>query len=482
MLFSSTTFLFIFLPVVLCINFLIPYKFKNVSLLLASLFFYVWGETFYLTLMLLSIGVNYYAGLFIERYRGGKNSRFFLFTAVSLNLLFLGWFKYGNFFIDNLNVLIKFTGLPVIEIRSIHLPIGISFFTFQAMSYIIDVYRNKIPSQKKPVNIALYISLFPQLIAGPIVRYHDIAEQIIKRTVNFEALAIGIRLFIFGLGKKMIIANPMGEVADKIFTIPLDFLTTPLAWIGIICYTLQIYFDFSGYSDMAIGLGRMLGFKFPENFNYPYISQSIREFWKRWHISLSSWFKDYLYIPLGGNRGTRLRTYFNLWIVFLLCGLWHGASWNFIIWGMLHGTFLVFERLGLMQLINGLARPFRHMYALIVIMVGWVFFRAETLTDAIGFIKSMAGFAKGTGLEFNAAMFLNNEIIIIFALGIIFSMPFSKVLEKIINEVVSRAKGLKGLFKISFYGAELFMVLFIFFICLINLAAGTYNPFIYFRF
>ena len=482
MLFSSTTFLFIFLPVVLCINFLIPYKFKNVSLLLASLFFYVWGETFYLTLMLLSIGVNYYAGLFIERYRGGKNSRFFLFTAVSLNLLFLGWFKYGNFFIDNLNVLIKFTGLPVIEIRSIHLPIGISFFTFQAMSYIIDVYRNKIPSQKKPVNIALYISLFPQLIAGPIVRYHDIAEQIIKRTVNFEALAIGIRLFIFGLGKKMIIANPMGEVADKIFTIPLDFLTTPLAWIGIICYTLQIYFDFSGYSDMAIGLGRMLGFKFPENFNYPYISQSIREFWKRWHISLSSWFKDYLYIPLGGNRGTRLRTYFNLWIVFLLCGLWHGASWNFIIWGMLHGTFLVFERLGLMQLINGLARPFRHMYALIVIMVGWVFFRAETLTDAIGFIKSMAGFAKGTGLEFNAAMFLNNEIIIIFALGIIFSMPFSKVLEKIINEVVSRAKGLKGLFKISFYGAELFIVLFIFFICLINLAAGTYNPFIYFRF
>ena len=350
------------------------------------------------------------------------------------------------------------------------------------MSYIIDVYRNKIPSQKKPVNIALYISLFPQLIAGPIVRYHDIAEQIIKRTVNFEALAIGIRLFIFGLGKKMIIANPMGEVADKIFTIPLDFLTTPLAWIGIICYTLQIYFDFSGYSDMAIGLGRMLGFKFPENFNYPYISQSIREFWKRWHISLSSWFKDYLYIPLGGNRGTRLRTYFNLWIVFLLCGLWHGASWNFIIWGMLHGTFLVFERLGLMQLINGLARPFRHMYALIVIMVGWVFFRAETLTDAIGFIKSMAGFAKGTGLEFNAAMFLNNEIIIIFALGIIFSMPFSKVLEKIINEVVSRAKGLKGLFKISFYGAELFIVLFIFFICLINLAAGTYNPFIYFRF
>ncbi len=482
MLFSSTTFLFIFLPVVLCINFLIPYKFKNVSLLLASLFFYVWGETFYITLMLLSIGVNYYAGLFIERYRGEKNSRFFLFTAISLNLLFLGWFKYGNFFIDNLNVLIKFTGLPVIEIRSIHLPIGISFFTFQAMSYIIDVYRNKIPSQKKPVNIALYISLFPQLIAGPIVRYHDIAEQIIKRTINFEALAIGIRLFILGLGKKMIIANPLGEVADKIFTIPLDFLTTPLAWIGIICYTLQIYFDFSGYSDMAIGLGRMLGFKFPENFNYPYISQSIREFWKRWHISLSSWFKDYLYIPLGGNRGTRLRTYFNLWIVFLLCGLWHGASWNFIIWGMLHGTFLVFERLGLMQLIERLARPFRHVYALLVIMVGWVFFRADTLTDAIDFIKSMAGFAKGTGLEFNAAMFLNNEIIIIFALGIIFSMPFLKVLEKIIDEVISRAKGLKGLLKVSFYGVDLFVVLFIFFICLINLAAGTYNPFIYFRF
>ena len=353
MIFASSLFLFLFLPLTLTGYFLIrpnqPYL-RNLFLLLMSLIFYAWGEPVYVFLMIGSIIMNYTTGVLLHLQRQ-KSPRIFtekriLYICIVGNLGLLFYFKYANFFINNLNGILQNLSIPTISYSEIPLPIGICFFTFQAMSYVIDVYRKETDVQFNPINCALYVSLFPQLIAGPIVRYHDVAQQIVSRTVARSQFSSGIQRFIFGLAKKTMLANPLGEVADKIFAVPVHEVTTSMAWLGIICYTLQVYFDFSGYSDMAIGLGRLFGFEFLENFNYPYIAESMRDFWRRWHISLSTWFRDYLYIPLGGNRGSSLRTYLNLWTVFLLCGLWHGASWNFIIWGALHGASLVIERIG----------------------------------------------------------------------------------------------------------------------------------------
>lgn len=483
MVFSSTIFIFLFLPVVLLLSFLSRKKFNNLVLLFASLFFYAWGETIYVLIMVVSIFINYFFGLLIERFRKDKVVKWLLFCAVTLNMGMLGWFKYANFCVYNINELLKTFGLSLGPVDSVHLPIGISFFTFQAVTYIVDIYRGQAKAQKNFINIALYISLFPQLIAGPIVRYRDISSEISCRSIRLDKFAEGVRRFIVGMGKKVIIANPMGEVTDQIMAIPAEGLTFSLAWLGAVCYSLQIYFDFSGYSDMAIGLGRMFGFTFPENFRYPYIARSIREFWTRWHISLSSWFKDYLYIPLGGNRVSPLRTYVNLYIVFFLCGLWHGASWNFVMWGMLHGGFLVLERIGLSKLLNLLPPPIQHAYALLVILIGWVFFRIDNFFDIVVYLKSMFGFAAGNGVEYHLALYLDKQKIAALIVGIFFCMPAANLYTAAKSRIFP-LKNRAGAYAFQWCGMfiESLVLILIFFLSSILIASGTYNPFIYFRF
>ncbi len=485
MVFSSTIFLFLFLPFVFAAYFLVGSRGRNLVLLVASLVFYAWGETVYVLLMLASILINYIFGLLIGRaHERGHRGKIALGWAVALNLLLLGFFKYGNFIVDNLNkILVHFHVSPV-HLAPIHLPIGISFFTFQAMSYVIDLYRGEVEVEKNPVDIALYISLFPQLIAGPIVRYHDIAKRLHKRSTDSTDLAIGIRRFIVGLAKKALVANVLGKSADYLFSVPSHYLPATLAWLGALAYTLQIYYDFSGYSDMAIGLGRMFGFHFPENFNYPYISQSIREFWRRWHISLSTWFRDYLYFPLGGSRRSTARTYFNLVTVFFLCGLWHGASWTFVVWGLYHGLFLIVERT---KIGAGLLERFpafvRRGYALLTVILGWVIFRADTFPHAIGYIKAM--FSPGRPELYNSQIFLylNNEFIVTFIVAIIGMTPIIHQLVIALEKRVWAADGIAFSWpRILFAGVELMVLLFLLLYSIAAIMGGSYNPFLYFRF
>jgi alginate O-acetyltransferase complex protein AlgI len=484
MVFSSTIFLFLFLPLVLLTYLLVGQKFRNMLLLAASLLFYAWGEGLYVLLMLVSISLNHLFGLAIDRaqQRGGTGKTA-LVLAVIANLGLLGFFKYTNFLVDNLNTILQNLQMPPLVVEQIHLPIGISFFTFQALSYVIDLYRRETPVQKSLVNNALYIALFPQLIAGPIVRFHDVASQIVQRQTRMGDFIYGIERFIIGLGKKVLLANVLGRTADYIFSLPPDRIPMSLAWIGAISYTLQIYFDFSGYSDMAIGLGKMFGFTFLENFKHPYSSRSIREFWQRWHISLSSWFRDYLYIPLGGNRCGGVRTYLNLLIVFFLCGLWHGASWTFVVWGLFHGFFLVFERLPLgMYLVKKMPSPLRHLYVLLVVIIGWVFFRAESFANALGYLKAMVTFS--TPSFYNSQLFLNinNEFYLVFVLAIICSTPMFATIGKWLEALEFRksAKGLLGSLTIAIGTVGFFSFIFLYSIA--NLMGSTYNPFLYFRF
>ncbi len=482
MLFSSPVFLFIFLPTVLSFYYLLPDRAKNNLLLMASLLFYAWGEVYYVLLMLFSILINYAFGLAVAFIKQDKSKKIALGVAVSTNLLILISLKYTNFITDNINIILSEFSLNTINISQIPLPIGISFFTFQAISYVIDVYRKDAKVQENILDLALYISLFPQLIAGPIVRFHDVAEQIRHRVVSASLFFSGTQRFIYGLAKKMLIANPLGAVADQIFSLAPNELSMGVAWLGITCYTLQIYFDFSGYSDMAIGLGRMFGFRFLENFNYPYISKSIQEFWRRWHISLSSWFRDYLYIPLGGNRNGSIRTYFNLLTVFFLCGLWHGASWNFIIWGLYHGSFLMLERMGLVNIISRQAKLLQHLYALLTVMIGWVFFRAETLPDALMFLQTMFIPIESTSV-YIVAYYLSGQALLCLILGIAFAIPFwSNIKKKWMNQFCLGNEKLSGSLAVG-HGlmTTAYMTLLTFF-CFASIAANSYNPFIYFRF
>lgn len=483
MVFSSITFLFFFLPAVLILYLLAGKKGRNVLLLLASLVFYAWGEGVYLLLMLASISLNYSCGRAIHALKDTLYSRLFCILAVVLNLLILGFFKYANFLATNLNMLFGSFDLPSIDIEPIRLPIGISFFTFQALSYIIDVYREKVPPQKNLINLGLYIALFPQLIAGPIVRYHDIAKEIAHRQVTLDGMATGVQRFLFGLSKKVLLANPLAMLADTIFTLPESELTTPVAWLGAACYTLQIYFDFSGYSDMAIGLGRMFGFHFLENFNYPYISKSIQEFWRRWHISLSTWFRDYLYIPLGGSRRGSFRTYLNLLIVFSLCGFWHGANWTFGIWGLYHGLFLIIERTPLGRLQRRMWSPLQIIYTLIIIMIGWVFFRCETLSAAIHYIAVMFG---DTTNQVNAApisSYLDSKIRFELCAAILLAMPLYPAILKLKKILLNHTMGPPQIIlESSFQLSKLTICITLMYFSFISLAAGVYNPFIYFRF
>ncbi len=478
MVFSSTLFLFLFLPIVILGYFLCRgIQAKNLFLLAASLLFYSWGETHYVVVLLVSIASNTWFGKKIEN---GKNrARLFLVLAIAVNLTLLGYFKYANFIFDNLNFLFGFLGIESVRNRPVHLPLGISFFTFQALSYIFDVYRGTARAQKNFLNVALYISLFPQLIAGPIVRYGDISEQLTNRVSSLDDIAHGVRRFIVGLAKKVLIANVLGQAADEIFAHDAGQLDYALAWLGIVCYALQIYFDFSGYSDMAIGLGRIFGFKFPENFNHPYISVSVQEFWQRWHMSLSRWFRDYLYIPMGGNRTHPLRVYFNLVTVFFLCGLWHGASWSFIVWGLFHGTFLVLERTGFGRILESLPRLLRQTYLILVVLIGWVFFRAETLEYGLIYLRAMFGLSHIANDGY-FMLFMTPKLGLALFIGILLSLwpGFSSLHRLIITlpEHRNRNIAIPGAIvrDICLFGMLLLCVTFV--------TAQSYNPFIYFRF
>lgn len=469
MVFSSLEFLTVFLPVVLLLYYLMPGKGRNVLLLLASLVFYAWGEPIYIVIMLVSIALNYLFGLGIDRFEQKKNAqKAILIVSVIVNLLMLGVFKYGNFVIENINA-VAHTAIPQMKLS---LPIGISFFTFQAMSYVFDVYRKDAQAQKNILNFGLYISLFPQLIAGPIVRYKTVAEEINHRTVDFALAAKGIKRFLIGLAKKVLLANNIGYLWSLLTENTDGHLTASAAWLGAIAYTFQIYFDFSGYSDMAIGLGNLFGFHFLENFNYPYISTSITEFWRRWHISLGTWFKEYVYIPLGGNRKGKLRQVRNILIVWLLTGLWHGASWNFVFWGLYYGLFLLLEKFVLNRFLPKLPSFVRHLYTLLVVIFGWVIFAFDDTAQLFAYFGSMFGangFADG---NFVYSLVSNAVLLLILLLA---STPLCASLGKKLEKKCKKKPA-------AFTALETVWYLLLFVLSVAYLVDSTYNPFIYFRF
>lgn len=468
MLFSSLVFLWIFLPVVFLGCRLLPLRGQNALLLAASLLFYGWGEPVYLFLMLASITLNWAGGLLIDRAAGGGR-RAALAVVVTANLLLLGYFKYYGFVAGTVDALFRSEILPL---REIALPIGISFYTFQAMSYVIDLYRGHYPVQKSWFRLALYISFFPQLIAGPIVQYGQIEQQLGSRTMYAQQTAYGIKRFCWGLGKKVILANAFAAKADEIYGLAPAEASTALAWLGAVYYTLQIYYDFSGYSDMAIGLGEMLGFHFLENFNYPYLSATVTEFWRRWHISLSSWFRDYLYIPLGGNRRGQARTLRNLFIVFLVTGLWHGASWQFVAWGLWHGAFLIVERLFLRKKLESWPKAIGHGYTMLVVVLGWVIFRAPGLRAGLGWLKAMVLPTAGSG-AYPALRYVDGRTLILLAAGILLCGIAQRLWPRLKQALYTRsAPG-------PLQGAALLVCLFG---CTMLLVSSTYNPFIYFHF
>jgi alginate O-acetyltransferase complex protein AlgI len=483
MAFSTSVFLFLFLPAVLFLYFLVPGKMKNMLLFIVSLFFYAWGEFFYAFLLLLSACANYGFGLWIGGTQKNDHVKIGLCLAILYNLGLLCWFKYANFIADSVNLLfLKSNKAPLIP-HAVHLPIGISFFTFQALSYLIDVYRRDISACRKPLNVALYISLFPQLISGPIVRFQHIAAALNERSSHMSDVVEGIRRFIIGIGKKILLADTLGYTADAVFSLPDSQLAITLAWLGALSYTLQIYFDFSGYSDMAIGLGRIFGFRYHENFNYPYISQSITDFWRRWHISLSTWFRDYLYIPLGGNRCGTIRTYYNLVLTFLLCGLWHGANWTFIIWGLYHGFFLVVERITRGSSWLTLWRPFRHIAALAIIIIGWVIFRAETTHHAFVFLKTMFGVTQQQSY-FSAWLYMDSKYLLAFTISIIAATPLCKTIVPQIRSLVTylSLQVLSTRLDILISTGQVFILAIILFLSILQMSTASYTPFVYFRF
>jgi alginate O-acetyltransferase complex protein AlgI len=478
-LFTEPTFLFLFLPVLLALYYLGRGRvWHNWLLLAASVVFYTRGAGAFTGLVLTSIAFNYLAALAVDRWRGTPAGTWLLRGAVAVNLAVLIVFKYADFTIANLNAGLAALGTQPLPLPHLLLPIGISFFTFHAISYIVDVYRQDASAQKRPVEAALYLLVFPQLIAGPIVRYRQIADQLAARTTTTGDFACGVRRFMVGIGKKMLIANTLAGPADRIFSMPAGELTAAHAWLAVACYTLQIYFDFSGYSDMAIGLGRMFGFHFPENFHYPYIATSVQEFWRRWHMSLSAWFRDYVYIPLGGNRTSTSRLYFNLVLVFFLCGLWHGANWTFVIWGLFHGLFLVIERLGLADKLKTLPTVLRHAYLLLVVMVGWVFFRADSFSSAIVMLQAMAGFAGALPTAYAPAWYLTPEVIVVLVAGVIGSTPIVALLGRWRDDAGAAAPGRAAAWDVAATAA----LTLVFVGAIARTAAGTYNPFIYFRF
>lgn len=473
MVFSSSLFLLYFFPVFLIVYYLLPRVAKNPFALLASVFFYAWGAPTFVFIVLGSILLDFYVVKLMDQ-KAGKPKGWLLAVSMTLNIGLLLYFKYANFFVDNFDAVLAYFGMEAIHWTRIALPIGISFFTFQKITYAVDVYRKVHAPLKLVSDYALYILMFPQLIAGPIVRYNEIADQLVDRRANetIDNRLTGFFRFVIGLSKKVLIANVLGEEVDRIFDIGGGSIDSMTAWYGIIAYSFQIYFDFSGYSDMAIGIGRMIGFKFPENFNNPYISQNISEFWRRWHMTLGRFMKDYLYIPLGGNRVSAGRMYFNLWVVFLISGFWHGAAWNFVIWGAFHGLFLIADRIFLLKVYKAIGKVPSIIITYIIVLVSWVFFRAETLPEAISYLDSMFSFTSvGDGVIFDSKFYT----ILIIAVFFSFWGGFKAIenwQERLFAEKqTNRTITLMVVFSILF-----------FIISLSAITSSGFNPFIYFRF
>ncbi len=461
MLFSSNVFLYFYIPIVLILYYLSPRRFRNPVLFLVSLVFYGWGEPVYVLLMVATILLNYAFGWWIHREKAaGKIPKKLLAAGVAANLLILGFFKYAGFLLSNLQAVLPF--LAGLRLPEITLPIGISFYVFQSMSYIIDVYRDDAPVQKNPITFGTYVTLFPQLIAGPIVRYADVALQLETRREDLDAFAAGIRQFIVGLGKKVILANQMGALWLSLQTQP----GTLSAWVGIAAYSLQLYFDFSGYSDMALGLGKMFGFEFLINFNYPYIAKSITDFWRRWHISLSTWFREYVYIPLGGNRRGIRRQILNLLIVWGLTGFWHGASWNFLLWGLYYGILLILEKVVLLKVLKKLPAVLCHIYTMLIVMLGWALFYFEDMGALGGFFRQ-AFTLSATALEgINTIL----AYLPLLAVSVLASTPLG-------IRLYQRFRAKTWAQYAAILGAAVILLL-----CVASLASQSYNPFIYFRF
>lgn len=467
MVFSSIPFLYYFLPCVLLVYFLVPKRFKNTILLLSSLLFYGWGEPKYLIFMIAAIIQGYVLGLLIEKYRGKKLSKLFLTLSVVLSLGLLAYCKYADFFIENFGAL---TGLSI-PLLNIALPIGISFYTFQILSYTVDVYRGQVKAQKNLINLAAYVAMFPQLIAGPIVRYSDVAEQLESRTHSIEKVSLGARRFIIGVAKKVLIANTLGELCST-FKASTE-QSVLFVWLYAIAYVLHIYFDFSGYSDMAIGLGKVFGFDFIENFNYPYISKSITEFWRRWHMSLGTWFRDYVYIPLGGNRVGKLRWIFNIFVVWMLTGLWHGAAWNFVLWGLMFAVLLMMEKLFLLKLLDK-TKVLRHIYVLIFVVFSFILFDSTSIQSAVTCIGSLFG-AGGLPLVSAESVYYLRSYALILIIGVIGATPLIKNAIRSIREKSPVGAKILNI-------AEPLVLAALLILATTYLVDGSFNPFLYFRF
>lgn len=496
MLFNSLIFIYLFLPVTILLSIIVPARFRNHLLLLASLVFYSWGGIPYLMVLVGSILLNYTTGLFMKFAKNpGRRNKLFI-AAIVLNLLLLGVFKYTNFTVNNVNVLTGLFGLDPFYINNIVLPLGISFYTFKAITFLVSIKDDTSVQGFNLVDFALYLSLFPQVIAGPIDRYQTLMPQIQNRTISFQKMASGIRKFTLGLFKKVIISSPLAYVADQIFSMPADQLSTPLVWLGAVSYTLQVYYDFSGYTDMAIGLGRFFGFEFSENFNFPYISRSIREFWQRWHITLSTWLRDFLFQPLayssyknmkrasyfGFSKGTASYIYATL-ITFLLCGLWHGAAWTFIFWGLMHGLLLSLEKAAFGKWMDKTYRPLGHIYFILSMLLTFVIFRSSTLSQAFGILGIMFGFGGTETCWPGMLEYIDRRFILILLLAISGSTPVFANFYKTINTKLKHQKPEENIF--IKYGFSMLMILGIFFVLILstmNMVSDTNNSFIYFNF
>ena len=468
MVFSSIPFLFFFFPIVMLLYYVVPFKGKNLLLLIASLIFYAWGEPVYIVLMIFSSIVDYCNGRMIEKFENNaKMKKFFMILSVCINLSLLGFFKYGDFFVENVNALLGTSIDPL----NLPLPIGISFYTFQTMSYSIDVYRKDVKAERNFLNFMCYVSMFPQLIAGPIVRYQTVAEELSKREINLDGFIAGLKIFTIGLGKKVLIANSIGMLWAELSTTAV--MSASLAWLGIVAFAFQIFFDFSGYSSMAIGLGRMFGFSYPENFNYPYTARSITDFWRRWHMSLSTWFKDYVYIPMGGSRCSKSKNIRNLLVVWMITGFWHGSSWNFILWGLYFGIILIIEKTFMLKLLEKAPRIVSHIYAIFLILIGWAIFAFEDITMLGQFFGSLFGANGFFSTEF---MFYLKNYAVVFLVAGLFSLPIAKSFK---NKIIKSEN--KKLILVSQL-AEMILLLLVFFLSTMYLVDASFNPFLYFRF
>ena len=471
MVFSSVLFLFRFLPIFMICYFLVPRKMKNLVLFLGSLVFYAWGEPVYIFLMLFSTISDYVWGRLIEEYRGKDHSRIFLLCSIGINLFILGFFKYADFLLQTVNIVFG-TSIPLLKLP---LPIGISFYTFQTMSYVIDVYRGDTKAQRNILQFGVYVTMFPQLIAGPILKYHQVERYLQDRRTDLDAISYGAKRFVTGLAKKVLLANNLGLLWKQVTELGTDQMSVLMAWLGIAAFALQIYFDFSGYSDMAIGLGAVLGFHFPENFNYPYVATSVKDFWHRWHISLSTWFKEYVYIPLGGNRKGLPRQLFNILVVWMLTGIWHGAGWNFLFWGLWFAFFLILEKLFLGDILESAPKVFGRVYTLAVVLISWVFFALESPGEILAYLQAMFGM-NGVGPVNSLAMFLSNEYLVLLVIALVACLPLGS---RLVHALKSSKTGpAMALYRLG----EKVIPAVLLLLSVAYIVDASYNPFLYFRF